>query len=93
MGGFQGLPIPVWMKFTFCVAFDLFDMTFGRALVGVSIFTDLANALVMFLLWGPLGLLASWEAVEITEQIDGFIPTNTIVGWIAYKRSQRRGTA
>jgi hypothetical protein len=83
---FQGLPLPVWAKFTFCVAADLFDMTVGRIMLGVGTFGDVGNALVMFLLWGPLGLLSIWEAADVTEQLDGFIPTNTIIAWIAHKK-------
>jgi hypothetical protein len=83
---FQGLPLPAWAKFTFCVAADLFDMTVGRIMLGVGTFGDVGNALVMFLLWGPVGLLSVWEAVEVTEQLDGFIPTNTIIAWIAHKK-------
>ena len=83
---FQGLPLPVWAKFTICVAADLFDMTAGRLMLGVGTFGDVGNALVMFLLWGPLGLLSIWEAIDVTEQFDGFIPTNTIIAWIAHKK-------
>lgn len=84
---FQGIPIPVWAKFTICIAFDLFDMTVGRVMWGVAIYTDIGNALIMFALWGPIGLLAAWEAVDVSEQIDGFIPTNTIIAWAAHKRA------
>lgn len=84
---FQGMPIPVWAKFTICIVFDLIDMTVGRVMLGVGIFTDIGNALIMFALWGPIGLLAAWEALDVTEQIDGFVPTNTIIAWAAHRRS------
>lgn len=85
--GFQGIPLPVWAKFGICIVFDLIDMTIGRLFLGVAIFTDVANALIMFALWGPLGLLAAWEAVDVTEQLDGFVPTNTLLAWAAHKRA------
>ena len=86
MFSYQGLPLPHWLKIGICIGCDLFDMTIGRLLLGVSIFTDVVSALVMFLFWGPIGLLAIWEAADITEQFDGFIPTNTLIALAAHKR-------
>lgn len=86
MGSYQGLPLPSWMKIAFCIGCDLFDMTVGRLLLGVSLFTDVVSALVMFLLWGPMGLFALWEAADITEQLDGFVPTNTLIALAANKK-------
>lgn len=86
--GFHGLPLPVWAKFGICILFDLIDMTVGRLMIGVSLFSEGFTALVMFALWGPLGLLAIFEAVDITEQLDGFVPTNTLIAWVAHKRHQ-----
>ncbi len=85
--GFQGVPLPVWAKFAICIVFDLIDMTIGRLLLGVSLLTDVGNALIMFLLWGPIGLLAAWETLDVSEQFDGFVPTNTLLAWAAHKRS------
>lgn len=84
--GFHGLPLPVWLKFGICIAFDLIDMTVGRVLIGVSLFSEAFTALVMFALWGPIGVLAIFEAVDVTEQIDGFIPLNTFIAITANKR-------
>jgi len=83
---YTGLPIPVWAKFTICVVFDLFDFTIGRLLLGVSLLTEIGTAAIMFVLWGPIGLLAIFEAVDITEQLDGFIPTNTLIAIAANKK-------
>jgi len=86
--GFHGIPLPVWAKFTICVAFDLFDMTFGRLMLGVGTIGDVGNALVMFLLWGPMGLLAIVEAFDPTEQLDGFVPINTLAGIAATRTAK-----
>lgn len=86
MGDYQGIPIPVWAKFTICVVFDLFDFTIGRLLLGVSLIGEVGTAVILFVLWGPIGLFALWEAVDITEQLDGFIPTNTIISIAASRR-------
>ena len=85
--GYDGLPLPNWFKIAFCMCCDLFDMTVGRMLLGVSIFTDIVSALVMFLLWGPRGLFALWEVLDPTEQLDGFVPTNTIIALAANKKA------
>lgn len=86
MQNYQGIPMPVWAKFTVCVLFDLFDFTIGRLLLGVSLLGELGTAVIMFVLWGPIGLLALWEAVDITEQLDGFVPTNTLIAIAASKK-------
>ena len=65
-------------------------MTIGRFMIGASLFTDGANALVMYLLWGPLGLTAAWETFEPTEQLDGFIPTNTLIAIAAHRKHRQR---
>lgn len=85
---FEGMPLPVWAKFAICIGFDLFDMTIGRLLLGVSIFTDVTNGLIQFGLWGPRGLLAVWEVLDPSEQLDGFVPTNTLIAWAAHKKAQ-----
>ena len=87
MTNYQGMPLPVWVKFAICIGCDLFDMTIGRLLIGVGIFTDVVSALILFALWGPLGLLAVWEAADLTEQFDGFVPTNTLIAWAAHKKA------
>lgn len=86
MTNYQGIPMPVWAKFAICVLFDLFDFTIGRVLLGVSLLGEVGTAVIMFVLWGPIGLFAIWEAVDVTEQLDGFIPTNTIIAIAASKK-------
>ncbi|MFN7388405.1 hypothetical protein [Brevundimonas sp.] len=83
---YQGIPMPTWAKFTICVLFDLFDFTIGRLLLGVSILGELGTTVIMFVLWGPIGLFAIWESVDFTEQLDGFVPTNTLIAIAASKK-------
>jgi hypothetical protein len=61
------------------VAIDVFDFTFGRLPVFGSV-TEGLGAGVLFVLWGPAGLLNLLELADITEQVDGFIPTATLIG-------------
>src|SRR5262245_1022132 len=46
---------------------------------------DGVSALVLFLMWGPVGLISLWELADVSEIIDGLIPTATLialyVGW------------
>jgi len=86
MMSYEGMPLPVWMKFAVCIGFDLFDFTVGRLLLGVSLFTDVASAAIMYVLWGPKGLFALWEVLDPTEQLDGFVPTNTLISIAASRK-------
>jgi hypothetical protein len=84
---YQGLSIPHGAKIAICVLADIFDFTAGRVLIGAGTVGDFAlTPLVMFILWGPIGLLSIWEAIDVTEQFDGFVPTNTVIALIAHKR-------
>lgn len=86
MMNYEGMPLPVWMKFAVCMGFDLFDFTIGRLLLGVSVVTDIGSAAIMYTLWGPKGLFALWEVFDPTEQLDGFIPTNTLIAIAASRK-------
>lgn len=79
----SGLQWPLWLKLLISAAFDILDFTIGRTLLGVSLLSELGSGLLMLVLWGPLGLLTLWEAADLTEQIDGFAPSNLIVGVLA----------
>jgi hypothetical protein len=72
------------LKLAFSVVIDVLDFTLGRIPVFGTV-TDGVGTLVLFLLWGPAGLVNAWEVVDVTDQIDGFIPTATLialyVGW------------
>jgi len=84
---FRGLNLPLWLKFSICIGFDLFDMTAGRVLVlGTSFVPEGVSAILMYALWGPMGLISAWEIADPTEIADGFVPTNTLIAWAAYKR-------
>jgi len=34
---------------------------------------------IAFVLWGPVGLLAFWEALNPVEPVDAFVPTMTLI--------------
>ena len=73
-----------FLKLAFSVLIDVLDFTLGRIPVFGTV-TDGVGTLVLYLLWGPAGLVNAWEVIDVTDQIDGFIPTATLialyVGW------------
>ena len=73
-----------FVRLAICIAVDLFDLTLGRIpLLGTI--EDGAATVVMVALWGPVGLAYAWELADVTDQIDAFVPTATLialyVGW------------
>lgn len=73
-----------FLRLALCIAIDAFDFSLGRVPILGSV-TDGISSLVLFLLWGPVGLLHLWELIDITDNIDGFVPTATLIalyaGW------------
>jgi len=65
-------------KLLIAVLLDILDFTLGRIL-GAGTIMDIVFAGIAFVLWGPIGLLALWEALEPSDQIDGFVPTMTLI--------------
>ncbi len=61
------------------IAIDLLDFTFGRIPIFGSV-GEGAGALVLTALWGPVGLVYLGELADFTDQIDGFLPTATLIG-------------
>src|SRR5689334_19858027 len=73
-----------YVRLAISIVIDVLNFTVGRVpFVGEA--EDGVSAGVLFLLWGPVGLFSLWELGDPTEQIDGFIPTATLialyVGW------------
>lgn len=73
-----------FLRLAFSVAIDVLDFTLGRIPIFGSV-TDGVGSIVLWALWGPIGLVNLWELVDITDQADAFIPTATLValyvGW------------
>ena len=85
------LDIPVWLKFLISVIWDILDFTIGRVPVFGSFF-DMAGGFLAILLWGYEGILAFWEMIDITDQLDSVFPTVTIIGVISWLRSKGEDT-
>ena len=61
------------------VIIDLADFTLGRIPI-LGTVEDGVGGIVATALWGRAGLAYFWELADITDQIDGFIPTATLIG-------------
>lgn len=79
-------------KLAIAVLLDVLDFTLGRIL-GAGTVIDIIFAGIAFVLWGPIGLLALWEAVDVTDQIDGFVPTMTLIALSQMKKGRKKTPA
>ena len=61
------------------VIMDPADFTLGRIPI-LGTVEDGVGGVVATALWGRAGLAYFWELADITDQIDGFIPTATLIG-------------
>jgi hypothetical protein len=74
-------PIPV-LKFLISIIWDILDFTIFRIPV-LGTFTDILSIPLAIALWGPLGLAATWEVFDFTDQFDAEVPTMTLIGVFA----------
>jgi hypothetical protein len=66
-------------KFAVCIAVDLFDFTIGRLLFPVPFVGEVIGCAICASMFGWGGVFYGLEAIDFTEQVDGFIPTTTII--------------
>lgn len=75
-----------WVRMAFAAAIDLFDATLGRALPFVP-WEEGVALLLLAPLWGWAALAYLWELAELTEQLDGVVPTATLIGlFVGWRR-------
>lgn len=84
----ERLSTPLWraigtttkklIKLGFCMWLDFLDFFIGR-LLGFGIVFDLGCALMCAALWGKRGWWCLVEVLDVTEQIDGFVPSCTLI--------------
>lgn len=80
-----------WLKFAICVVIDILDMTIGRFLFVVPYSGEIIGTVIGVALFGWKGLFYLVELVDPTEQIDGFIPTATLIALAARRDTRGRG--
>jgi hypothetical protein len=73
-----------FLRLAFSILIDVLDFSLGRLPIFGAV-TEGVSTVVLFAMWGPAGLANLLELVDFSEQIDGFIPTATLialyVGW------------
>jgi len=79
----KGSSLPISLKFVIAIVWDLLDFTVFR-IPGIGTVTDLISVPLAIWLWGSTGLVASWELVDVTSQLNAEIPTLTIIGLIVW---------
>jgi hypothetical protein len=81
----RGMTTRGWLiRLAACVVLDLLDFTVGRALFAIPWEEGFSSA-VLVLLFGWKGLLGLGELVDVTEQIDAFIPISSLTAlWAGY---------
>jgi hypothetical protein len=67
------------LKLAVCIIYDLLDLTLGRTLFVIPFGGEIVGCTLCAAMFGTSGLLYGLEALDVTEQIDGFIPTATII--------------
>jgi hypothetical protein len=68
-----------WPKLLVCIVIDVLDFTVGRALFVVPFAGELVGCAVCYGLFGKSGLMYGIEGLDLTEQIDGFVPMATVI--------------
>ena len=71
------------MKLGVAMLVDTFDMTIGRLLFPTPFLGEIVGTAVCWLMFGPKALCYSWELLDPTEQLDGFVPTATMIALMA----------
>jgi hypothetical protein len=66
-------------KLILSIIFDVTDFFVGRIPVFGTLF-DIFGGILAVYLWGGLGSIQFLEIIDLTDQLDGFIPTVTLAG-------------
>lgn len=81
-------------KLVISVLLDLADFTIGRlgiVIPGFEMGFDAVLGVAAVALWGWPGLFAFWELADPTGQIDGFVPTLTLIA-LSQMRNKKNKT-
>lgn len=79
---------PEVLKLILSVALDILDFTVGR-IPGLELPVDILLGVAAVMMWGWAGVFAFWEAADLTGQVDGFVPTLTIIALTQMRRKEK----
>ncbi len=69
---------PAYVKLIAAIILDIADFTVGRIL-GFGTAMDMILVLIGFSMFGWKGLFQLWEVADLSDQVDGFVPTLTLI--------------
>ena len=76
------------IKLIIAIVLDLLDFTVGR-LPGIELPFDIFLGLCALALWGWPGVVAFWEIIDPTGQVDAFVPTMTLIALSQMRRTKK----
>lgn len=79
------------VKLAVAVVLDIADFFIGR-IVGFGTGFDVVLTAVGFAMFGWKGLAQIWEVVEVTDQVDGFVPTLTLIALAELRQAKAKET-
>lgn len=77
------------IKLVVALLLDTADFFVGR-IPGFGVAFDAVLTAIGFALFGWKGLTQLWEMVDLTEQIDGFVPTLTLMALIELRQAHAK---
>ncbi len=78
------------VKLLIAVVLDVLDFTIGRV-PGFEVAFDIVLGVAAVAMWGWPGFFAFWEVADPTGQIDGFVPTMTLIALSQMRRKKQAG--
>lgn len=79
------------IKLGIAVAIDLLDFFIGRV-PGFGTLFDVVATGVAVAMFGWKGLSYAWEVLDVTDQVDGFVPTLTLIALAEWRAVRARET-
>jgi len=80
------------IKLVIAILLDLADALIGR-IPGFGTVFEFLLAAIGFALFGWKGLAQLWEVVDITDQVDGFVPTLTLIAIAELREAAKKEQA
>lgn len=77
------------IKLVIAIALDLADFVVGR-IIGFGTGFDVVLSAIGFMLFGWKGLAQLWEVAEVSDQVDGFVPTLTLIALAELRAAKER---
>ena len=66
-------------KLAVCITYAFFDFTIGRLMFATLFFGEVIGCGICASMLGWNGVWYALEGIDFTEQLDGFIPTATLI--------------